>query len=114
MRKSVSTRRNPHTNLNLVRDAVRVLLDSSESSRGHRSIWYSLQMNGMRVPRIVTEQLSREFDPAGVQERKAHHLKRRAYQNTGPNHFWHYGCYGKLESYGFPIHGCIGQHRQLE
>ena len=64
--------RNPQYNLNLVRDAVRVFLDGSESSRGYRSIWYSLQMNDIRVPMIVIEQLARELDPAGVQERKAH------------------------------------------
>ena len=99
-------RPNPQYNLKLVRGAVRVLLDGPESSSGYRSIWHSLQMNGMRVPRIVIEQLTRELDSAEVQERKAHPLKSRTYQNTGPNHFWHYDGYDKLKSYGFPTHGC--------
>ena len=98
---------NPQYNLNLVRDTVRVLLDGPESSRGYRSIWNSLQMNGMRVPRIVIEQLVRELDPGGGQGRKAHRLKRRTYQNAGPNHSWHCDGYDKLKPYGFPRHGCI-------
>ena len=47
-------------------------------------------MNGARVPVTVIDQLVRELDSAEVQERKAHPLKRRTYQNTGPHHFWHY------------------------
>ena len=31
-----------------------------------------LQINGMRVQRMIIEQLASELDPAGVQERKAH------------------------------------------
>ena len=49
----------------------------------------------------------RELDLAGAQERKAHRLKRRTYQNAGPNHSWHCDGYDKLKPYGFPIHGCI-------
>ena len=40
---------NPQYNLNLVRDAVWILLDGSEISRGYLSIWHSLQINGMRL-----------------------------------------------------------------
>ena len=65
---------------------MRVLLDGPESSRGYRSICNSLQMNGMGVARIVIEQLVRELDPTGVQEGKAHHLKRISYKNACPNH----------------------------
>ena len=90
-----------------MRDAVLVLLDVSESSRGYRSILHSLQMNGMRVPTTVIDQLVRELDSVEVQERKAHPLKRKTYQNTGPNHFWHYDGHDKFKPYGFPAHGCI-------
>ena len=101
-------RRNPQYNLDLERDNVRVLLDGPESSRGYRSIWHtSLQMNGMRIPRIVTEQLVRELDPGGVQGRMEHRLKRTTYLNAGPNHSCHCNGYDKLKLYGFLIHGCI-------
>ena len=69
-------------------------------------------MNGMGVPRIVIEQLVRELDPAGVQEGKAHRLKRRTYQNAGPNHSWHCNGYDKLKPYGFLIHSCIDGWRR--
>ena len=82
---------------------MRVLLDGPEHSRGCHSIWHSLQMNSMGVPRIVIEQLVRELDPAGVQEGKSHHLKRRTYQNAGPNHSWHCNGYHKLKPHGFLI-----------
>ena len=88
-------------------EAVWILLDGSESSRGYCSIWHSLQMNGMRVPMTVIDQLVRELDSAEVQETKAHPLKRRTYQNAGPNHFWHYDGHDKFRPYGFPTHGCI-------
>ena len=96
-----------YIHLNLVRDAVLVLLDGSESSRGYHSIWHSLQMNGMRVPMTVIDQLVRELDSVEVHERKAHPLKRKTYQNAGPDHFWHYDGHDKFKRYGFPAHGCI-------
>ena len=49
----------------------------------------------------------RELGPAGVQQGKAHRLKRKTYQNPGPNHSWHCNGYDKLKPYGFLIHGCI-------
>ena len=67
-----------------------VLLDGSESPREYRSIWYGLQMNGMRVPMTVIDQLARQLDSVEVHERKAHPLRRRTYQNAGPDHFWYY------------------------
>ena len=34
-------------------------------------------------------------------------MKRRTYQNTGPDDAWHCDGYDKLKPFGFPIHGCI-------
>jgi hypothetical protein len=39
--------------------------------------------------------------------RKQHKLKRRVYQNPGPNAVWHADGYDKLKPYDFAIHGCI-------
>ena len=66
-----------------MRDTVWVLLDGFEISRGYRSIWHSLQTDGMRIPMTVIDQLVRELDSAEVQERKAHPLKRRIHQKAG-------------------------------
>ena len=96
-----------YIHLNWVRDAVLVLLDGSESSREYRSIWHSLQMNGMRVLMTVIDQLVRELDSDEVHKRKAHPLKRRTYQNAGPDHLWHYDGHHKFKPYGFPVHSCI-------
>ena len=37
----------------------------------------------------------------------SHRLKRRVYQNPGPNYSWHIDGYDKLKCWGFPIHGAI-------
>ena len=59
----------------------------------------------MMVPMMVNERLARDLDPVGVQERKAHPLKRRNLPEYWPSHFWHYDGYDKFKPYGFPIHG---------
>lgn len=100
-------RRNPEYDVNLVRDAIISLLEGPDCLQGYRSIWHTLQMNGIRVPRLVVEQLLRELDPEGTMERRGHRLKRRVYHNPGPNYAWHCDGYDKLKPFGFPIHGCI-------
>ena len=82
------------------------LLEGPDCSRGYRSIWHTLQMNGIRVPRLVVEMLLCEIDPEGVSERR-HRLRRRIYHNLGPNYAWHCDGHNKLKPFGFPIHGCI-------
>ena len=74
-------RQNAEYDIDLVRNAIVSLLEGSDSSRGYRSIWHTLQMNGMRVPRLVVEMLLREID-LGVSERRRHRLGRRIYPNT--------------------------------
>ena len=100
-------RRNAEYDIASVGNAIMSLLEGPDCSRGYRSIWHTLQMNGMRVPRLVVELLLREIDPEGVSERRKHRLKRRIYYNPGPNYAWHCDGYDKLKPFGFPIHGCI-------
>ena len=100
-------RRNPEYDIDLVRNAIVSLLEGPNSTRGFRSIWHTLQMDGMRVPRLVVEMLLRELDPEGVSERRKHRLRRRIYYNPGPNFAWYCDGYDKLKPFGFPIHGCI-------
>ena len=100
-------RRRPEYDIAEVRNAVRRLLDGPDSCRGYRSIWHTLQLNGLQVPRMVVQQVMKELDPEGARERGGHRLKRRVYHNLGPNNAWHCDGYDKLKPFGFPIHGCI-------
>ena len=47
------------------------------------------------------------MDPDATAQRRKHRLKRRRYQNPGPNYAWHIDGYDKLKHWGFPIHGAI-------
>lgn len=74
---------------------------------GYRSIWHILEMEGLRVPRVIVQDLLKEMDPDGTELRRKHCLKRRMYHNPGPNYAWHIDGYDKLRQWGFPIHGAI-------
>lgn len=100
-------RRNVDFDFGEVRQRITQLLNGPGCSGGYRSVWHCLQLQGLQVPRRVVEQLVRELDPVGCQERRAKTLKRQRYINPGPNYSWHTDGYDKLKPYGFPIHGCI-------
>lgn len=93
--------------ITIVQRRIREILDGPGSRGGYRSIWHTLELEGIRVPRIIVQELLKEMDPDGVAERKARRLKRRVYSNPGPNYSWHQDGYDKLKPWGFPIHGCI-------
>lgn len=90
-----------------VRAAIQDIVDGHGCLQGYRSVWHTLQLKGMRVRRIVVQEILREIDPEGTEMRKAHRLKKRVYHNPGPNYAWHCDGYDKLKPFGFPIHGCI-------
>jgi hypothetical protein len=90
-----------------VREAIENIVDGHGSLQGYRAVRHTLQLKGLRVPRIVVLEILREIDPEGTEQRRAHRLKRREYRNPGPNYAWHCDGYDKLKPYGFPIHGCI-------
>ncbi|KAJ7383323.1 hypothetical protein OS493_028868 [Desmophyllum pertusum] len=83
------------------------LISGPCSSMGYRSIWHILEMEGLRVPRVIVQDLLKEMDPEGTEQRRKHRLKRRMYHNPGPNYAWHIDGYDKLKPWGFPIHGAI-------
>ena len=70
------SRKNVNYDINLVREVVEQLLDGPDSCVGYRSIWHTLKLRGIIVPRLVVQQLMQEIDPEGVQARKAHRLRR--------------------------------------
>ena len=100
---------NPNHNyiIEQVRQRITELINGPASSGGYRTIWHTLEMEGLRVPRIVVQDLVKEIDPEGTELRKAHRLRRREYHNPGPNYAWHMDGYDKLKPWGFPIHGAI-------
>jgi hypothetical protein len=100
---------NPNSNciVEQVRQRIRELINGPASSGGYRTVWHTLEMEGLRVPRIVVQDILKELDPEGTELRKAHRLKRREYHNPGPNYAWHMDGYDKLKPWGFPIHGAI-------
>ena len=101
------SRRNTPYDRNLVRQPTQSMLDGPGSLGGYRTVWHRLQRQGNRVPRVVVANMLQELDPVGVQDRAANRLKRRTYQNIGPDFAWHCDGYDKLKPFGFPIHGCI-------
>ena len=89
------------------RNRIIEMINGPGSSGGYRSVWHSLEMEGLRIPRVVVQDLLKELDADGVKARKAHRLKRRVYRNPGTNYSWHIDGYDKLKPWGFPIHGAI-------
>ncbi len=100
-------RRNVIYDINNVRERIQQEINGPGCSGGYRSVWHTLRLEGMQVPRQQVQETLKELDPEGCEERRAKCLRRRKYRNPGPNHAWHMDGYDKLKPYGFPIHGCI-------
>ena len=97
-----------------VRKRIKEIIDGPGSLGGYRTVWHTLELEGLRVPRIVVQEIVKELDPEGSELRKSHCLKRRQYHNPGPNYAWHVDGYDKLKPWGFPIQGCIdGYSRRI-
>lgn len=100
-------RRLPTYNLAQVGLCVAEELDGPSCMSGYRSIWHTLCLDGLQVPRWVVAGVVRELDPEGCETRRSKRLRRRKYSVPGPNYCWHIDSYDKLKPFGFPIHGCI-------
>ena len=91
-----------------VYEVVSKLLHGSGSSIGYRAMHkrlmvdYNLVTDGETVRQVL-----KIVDPAGVQRRSKHRLKRRSYKVKGPNYIWHVDGYDKLKPFGFCIHGAL-------
>lgn len=90
-----------------VRQRIQEVINGPASCGGYRAVWHTLEIEGLRVPRIIVSDIVKELDPIGTELRKAKRLKRRVYYNPGPNYAWHQDGYDKLKPWGFPIHGAI-------
>ena len=74
---------------------------------GYRSMWHTLRLKNIQVPRHVVAEPMREMDPEGCEQRKAKILERGSYFLSGLNYTWHVDGYDKSKPYGFPFHVCI-------
>ena len=84
-----------------VRKRIEKIVSGPGSAGGYRSvIWHTLQLEILRVPRIIIQHLLREIDPEGVSARKAQRLKRRVYSHLSPNYSWHLDGYDKFKPWG--------------
>jgi len=86
---------------------INELINGPGSPGGYRTVWHALELEGIYVPRLFVQLYLKEIDPDGCDHRKRHKLKRRVYQNPGPNAAWHIDGYDKIKPWGFPIHGAI-------
>ena len=68
-----------------IRAAIIGAINGPQGTQGYCSIWHTLQMDGMQVKRKIVADILREIDPDGVNSRRACRLRRRTYQNQGPN-----------------------------
>jgi hypothetical protein len=96
-------RRNVVYDEDVVRQRIDELLNGPGCMGGYRSIWHTLQLEGIQVPRDVVKGIVTELDPEGCEERKAKRLKRRRLVSPGPNYSWHADGYDKLKPYGLRL-----------
>ena len=105
-------RRSNAVGMDVLRDRIQQELDGPGNSAGYRSVWHTLKLEGIQVPRETVRLIVKELDPEGVRERRAKILRRRTYRSPGPNYVWHVDGYDKLKPYGFHVHGCIDGYRR--
>lgn len=73
------------------------LINGPGSAMRYRAIWHTLELEGIRMPRVIVQDLLKEMDPEGTERRKCHRLKRRIYHNPGLNYSSHIDGYDKLK-----------------
>ena len=75
---------------------------------GYRTIWRMIDIStNLRVTQDTVRRILGIIDAEGVRLRGRHRLRRRQYQNKGPNFCVHVDGYDKLKPYGIAIHGAI-------
>jgi len=65
------------------------------------------QKHHLIVPHETVRMLLKQMDPAAVNSRRQHRLRRRTYASRGPNDTWHIDVYDKLRPYGILISGYV-------
>ena len=106
-RKGFFDREDSDNIIEVVRQRIQELINGPGTCAGYQIIWHTLEMEGLRVPHIIVQDMLKELDPDGLQLRRARWLKRRVYHNLRPNYSWHIDGYDKLKLFGLPIHEAI-------
>lgn len=78
-------RKNADYDIDVITEKIRTILDGPGCIAGYRHVWHTLKLQGISVPRSVVQHIIKQLDPEGVEQRKAHKLRRRTYHNRGPN-----------------------------
>ncbi|XP_053302891.1 uncharacterized protein LOC128461802 [Pleuronectes platessa] len=90
---------------------VAVFLQDQLSEYGMLHGYKMMHLKSIQVGYVVTQETIRHLlkilDPRGVELRRRKRLRRRLYQNPGPNFLWHIDSYDKLKPYGICINGAI-------
>jgi hypothetical protein len=78
---------------------------------GYRTLWRRFMLDyHMYIKRDDVMEIMRATDPDGVEMRKAHRLRRRAFYAKGPSFIWHMDSYYQLKPYGFILYPwCCGK-----
>lgn len=71
-------RKNVTYDMDDVRSQIQGEIDGPGCSSGYRSVWHTLCLEGMQVPRKVVQDTLRELDPEGCEERRAKCLASKA------------------------------------
>lgn len=74
---------------------------------GYRFMHLKCIQAGLVVTQSTVRALLKILDPQGVQLRSRRRLRRRLYNNPGPNFLWHVDSYNKLKPYGICINGAL-------
>lgn len=72
-----------------------------------------LASEGVRVPRKRLRDSIHRIDPAGVEERRRHAVRRRIYTVPYPNYVWHIDGNHKLIHWRLVVHGTIDGYSRL-
>lgn len=100
-------RRKQHTDLEEVMAFIQQEIHRSGQMQGYRWLHLRAIQTGYVVQQDTVRRIISLLDPQGVATRKAQRLRRRRYNNKGPNALWHMDSYDKLKPYGIAINGCI-------
>ncbi|XP_074653583.1 uncharacterized protein LOC141907741 [Tubulanus polymorphus] len=74
---------------------------------------FKCTQHGLRIPQNVVRLLLGILDPEGVKQRITKRLRRRLYENPGPNAIWNVDGYDKPKPFGFCVSGCIDGFSRL-
>ena len=110
LREQKLFRRYHFKNLNDIIEVIQKEMLGSGENFVYRTMHQKLRMKGVVTNRETVCLITKTLDPLEVGLRKWHKLKRRMYTSRGPNFMWHVDGYDKLNSFGFPIHGCIDSY----